>query len=48
MLKGSPDVYLSGPIKKYITDRGGRYGDTDQVFLVKFPCTAAELKTYII
>ncbi|VVA96500.1 unnamed protein product [Arabis nemorensis] len=24
MLKGSPDVYLSGPIKKYITDRGGR------------------------
>jgi zeta-carotene desaturase len=27
MLKGSPDVYLSGPIKKYITDRGGRYGD---------------------
>jgi zeta-carotene desaturase len=48
MLKGSPDVYLSGPIKKYITDRGGRYGDTDQVFLVKFLCTAAELKTYII
>lgn len=26
MLKGSPDVYLSGPIRKYITDRGGRYG----------------------
>lgn len=25
MLKGSPDVYLSGPIQKYITDRGGRY-----------------------
>lgn len=25
MLKGSPDVFLSGPIKKYITDRGGRY-----------------------
>lgn len=25
MLKGSPDVYLSGPIRKYITDRGGRY-----------------------
>ncbi|TVU41364.1 hypothetical protein EJB05_14872 [Eragrostis curvula] len=25
MLKGSPDVYLSGPIKKYITDRGGRF-----------------------
>lgn len=24
MLKGSPDVYLSGPIKQYITDRGGR------------------------
>ncbi|KAG4908545.1 hypothetical protein JHK86_057029 [Glycine max] len=23
MLKGSPDVYLSGPIRKYITDRGG-------------------------
>ena len=32
MLKGSPDVYLSGPIKKYITDRGGRYGDIDQKF----------------
>jgi zeta-carotene desaturase len=27
MLKGSPDVYLNGPIKKYITDSGGRYGD---------------------
>lgn len=26
MLKGSPDVHLSGPIRKYITDRGGRYG----------------------
>ncbi|KAG0475677.1 hypothetical protein HPP92_015363 [Vanilla planifolia] len=25
MLKGSPDVYLSGPIKKYITDKGGRF-----------------------
>ncbi|XP_058754268.1 zeta-carotene desaturase, chloroplastic/chromoplastic-like isoform X2 [Vicia villosa] len=25
MLKGSPDVYLSGPIQKYITDRGGRF-----------------------
>ncbi|CAA0838896.1 Zeta-carotene desaturase-chloroplastic/chromoplastic [Striga hermonthica] len=25
MLKGSPDVYLSGPIKKYIMDRGGRF-----------------------
>ncbi|KAL5701892.1 9,9'-di-cis-zeta-carotene desaturase [Ranunculus cassubicifolius] len=25
MLKGSPDVYLSGPIRKYITDRGGRF-----------------------
>lgn len=25
MLKGSPDVFLSGPIRKYITDRGGRY-----------------------
>lgn len=25
MLKGSPDVYLSGPIRQYITDRGGRY-----------------------
>nr|C3VEQ0.1 RecName: Full=Zeta-carotene desaturase, chloroplastic/chromoplastic; Short=OgZDS; AltName: Full=9,9'-di-cis-zeta-carotene desaturase; AltName: Full=Carotene 7,8-desaturase; Flags: Precursor [Oncidium hybrid cultivar]ACP27625.1 carotene desaturase [Oncidium hybrid cultivar] len=25
MLKGSPDVYLSGPIKKYIIDRGGRF-----------------------
>lgn len=24
MLKGSPNVYLSGPIKQYITDRGGR------------------------
>ena len=24
MLKGSPDTYLSGPIKQYITDRGGR------------------------
>lgn len=24
MLKGSPDVYLSGPIKKYIMDKGGR------------------------
>lgn len=25
MLKGSPDIYLSGPIRKYITDKGGRY-----------------------
>ena len=25
MLKGSPDVYLSGPIRKYIEERGGRY-----------------------
>ncbi|KAJ6384350.1 hypothetical protein OIU78_027625 [Salix suchowensis] len=24
MLKGSPDVYLSGPIRKYIEDKGGR------------------------
>jgi uncharacterized protein with NAD-binding domain and iron-sulfur cluster len=48
MLKGSPDVYLSGPIKKYITDRGGRYGDRDQVFLVKLLCTAVEFKAYIL
>ncbi|KAE8729115.1 Zeta-carotene desaturase [Hibiscus syriacus] len=25
MLKGSPDVYLSGPIRNYITKRGGRF-----------------------
>lgn len=25
MLKGSPDVYLSGPIRDYITGKGGRY-----------------------
>ncbi|TYJ95511.1 zeta-carotene desaturase [Cucumis melo var. makuwa] len=25
MLKGSPDVFLSGPIRQYITDRGGRF-----------------------
>ncbi|XP_042385367.1 zeta-carotene desaturase, chloroplastic/chromoplastic-like isoform X1 [Zingiber officinale] len=25
MLKGSPDVYLSGPIKKYIMEKGGRF-----------------------
>ncbi|KAL4198460.1 hypothetical protein AMTRI_Chr03g140320 [Amborella trichopoda] len=25
MLKGSPDVYLSGPIRKYIADKGGRF-----------------------
>ncbi|KAJ9185869.1 hypothetical protein P3X46_005452 [Hevea brasiliensis] len=25
MLKGSPDVYLSGPIRKYIEDKGGRF-----------------------
>ncbi|XP_047341041.1 zeta-carotene desaturase, chloroplastic/chromoplastic [Impatiens glandulifera] len=25
MLKGSPDVYLSGPIRKYIIDKGGRF-----------------------
>uniref|UniRef100_A0A0D6QX29 Zeta-carotene desaturase n=1 Tax=Araucaria cunninghamii TaxID=56994 RepID=A0A0D6QX29_ARACU len=25
MLKGSPDLYLSGPIRKYITERGGRF-----------------------
>lgn len=25
MLKGSPDVYLSGPIRKYIENKGGRY-----------------------
>lgn len=24
MLKGSPDIYLSGPIRKYIEERGGR------------------------
>ncbi|KAH9688144.1 Zeta-carotene desaturase [Citrus sinensis] len=24
MLKGSPDVYLSGPIRRFITDKGGR------------------------
>ena len=24
MLKGSPDVYLSAPIRKHITDKGGR------------------------
>lgn len=44
MLKGSPDVYLSGPIKKYITDRGGRYGDGDQAILLNFQCAAVELK----
>ncbi|GLT90536.1 hypothetical protein SLE2022_084630 [Rubroshorea leprosula] len=25
MLKGSPDVYLSGPIRNYVTERGGRF-----------------------
>lgn len=25
MLKGSPDVYLSGPIRDYIVDKGGRF-----------------------
>ncbi|EPS57847.1 hypothetical protein M569_16970, partial [Genlisea aurea] len=25
MLRGSPDAYLSGPIKKYIMDKGGRF-----------------------
>ncbi|KAE8677039.1 Zeta-carotene desaturase [Hibiscus syriacus] len=25
MLKGSPDIYLSGPIRNYITERGGRF-----------------------
>ncbi|KAG6434171.1 hypothetical protein SASPL_105793 [Salvia splendens] len=25
MLKGSPDVYLSGPIKNYILEKGGRF-----------------------
>lgn len=25
MLKGSPDVYLSGPIRKYIENKGGRF-----------------------
>ncbi|KAJ4969329.1 hypothetical protein NE237_016030 [Protea cynaroides] len=25
MLKGSPDVYLSGPIRKYVIDKGGRF-----------------------
>ncbi|CAI0384166.1 unnamed protein product [Linum tenue] len=25
MLKGSPDIFLSGPIRKYIEDRGGRF-----------------------
>ncbi|XP_011044912.1 PREDICTED: zeta-carotene desaturase, chloroplastic/chromoplastic-like [Populus euphratica] len=25
VLKGSPDVYLSGPIRKYIEDKGGRF-----------------------
>lgn len=25
MLKGSPDVYLSGPIRKYIEEKGGRF-----------------------
>ncbi|GAY44703.1 hypothetical protein CUMW_083870, partial [Citrus unshiu] len=31
MLKGSPDVYLSGPIRKYITDKGGRYATDKKV-----------------
>ena len=45
MLKGSPDNYLSGPIRKYITDRGGRSGifatKIITSFLVKnaVPCT---------
>jgi len=25
MLKGSPDLYLTGPIKRYITEKGGRF-----------------------
>ncbi|KAI8547794.1 hypothetical protein RHMOL_Rhmol07G0223700 [Rhododendron molle] len=25
MLKGSPDIYLSGPIRKYIEEKGGRF-----------------------
>lgn len=36
MLKGSPDVYLSGPIRKYITDKGGRYEEDDILFEVNF------------
>lgn len=43
MLKGSPDVYLSGPIRKYITNKGGRYDEdthnnnfSTQTFLTEF------------
>jgi zeta-carotene desaturase len=44
MLKGSPDVYLSGPIKKYITDRGGRYDGKDRnLFCISMYCTVESL-----
>ncbi|RVW74034.1 Zeta-carotene desaturase, chloroplastic/chromoplastic [Vitis vinifera] len=37
MLKGSPDVYLSGPIRQYITDKGGRFHlrwDAEKYFMI--------------
>ncbi|GAY33948.1 hypothetical protein CUMW_276300 [Citrus unshiu] len=39
MLKGSPDVYLSGPIRRFITDKGGRTGsilggDAERYFMI--------------
>lgn len=36
MLKGSPDVYLSGPIRKYIEEKGGRCFSKKLHSLVEF------------
>lgn len=35
MLKGSPDVYLSGPIRDYITEKGGRYASLRKLNVVR-------------
>lgn len=35
MLKGSPDVYLSGPIRDYITEKGGRYASLRKLNVIR-------------
>jgi zeta-carotene desaturase len=50
MLSGSPDMRLSGPISKYITDRGGRLLSSQQCFSQMFliPITVSEFYRYMM
>jgi zeta-carotene desaturase len=50
MLNGSPDMRLSGPISKYITDRGGRLHSSQQCFSQMFliPITVSEFYRYMM